>query len=94
MTDLRTRLEDMADFCEGASGDRRPHPNNVAKLCRDILDREERRAEIVDDIRASARTLEKCDGALVNAGKVAEMLTGYADQFDGKEEPGYVNCSD
>lgn len=34
---LIQRLEDMRDFCEGAVGDRRPHPNNVARLCRDVL---------------------------------------------------------
>jgi hypothetical protein len=86
MSDLRTRLEDMADFCEGAAGDRRPHPNNVAKLCRDILQREERRTEIVDDIREHIRELEQCRGAAVYAGNVADTLKGIADQLDGKDE--------
>jgi hypothetical protein len=35
---LVKRLEDMRDFCEGAVGDRRPHPANVARLCRDTLE--------------------------------------------------------
>jgi len=34
---LQKRLEDMRDFCEGAVGTSRPHPNNVARLCRDVL---------------------------------------------------------
>jgi hypothetical protein len=34
---LIQRLEDMRDFCEGASGDKRPHPSNVARLCRAVL---------------------------------------------------------
>jgi hypothetical protein len=89
MSDLRTRLEDMRDFCLGEP-QQRPHPNNVARLCQTILDREERRAEIVDDIRASAHTLEKCEGAFVNAGRVAELLIGFADQFDGKDDPAFI----
>lgn len=34
---LVQRLADMRDFCEGAVGDKRPHPDNVARLCRDVL---------------------------------------------------------
>ena len=34
---LIERIEAMRDFCEGAEGDKRPHPTNVAKLCRDVL---------------------------------------------------------
>lgn len=34
---LIQRLEDMRDFCLGATGDKRPHPNNVARLCADAI---------------------------------------------------------
>lgn len=34
---LIKRLEDMRDFCLGASGDQRPHRNNVARLCVDAI---------------------------------------------------------
>jgi hypothetical protein len=35
---LVKRLEDMRDFCEGATNHQRPHPANVARLCRDMLE--------------------------------------------------------
>ncbi|MFL5900923.1 MAG: hypothetical protein ACJ75S_06955 [Solirubrobacterales bacterium] len=35
---LVKRIEDMRDFCEGADGNKRPHPANVARLCRDMLE--------------------------------------------------------
>lgn len=35
---LLQRLEEMRDFCEGAAGSKRPHPTNVARLCRDVLE--------------------------------------------------------
>ena len=34
---LIKRLEDMRDFCLGATGDTRPHPNNVARICVDAI---------------------------------------------------------
>lgn len=35
---LIKRLEDMRDFCLGAVGDKRPHPQNVARLCVDAIE--------------------------------------------------------
>lgn len=34
---LIKRLEDMRDFCTG-TGDQRPHPGNVARLCIDAIE--------------------------------------------------------
>lgn len=93
MSDLRQRLEDMRDFCESI-GHPRPHPNTVAQLCRDILEREEKRTLIVSDIRASANTLAKCEGARVNAGRVSEVLNAFADQLDGKDDAAYIEVSE
>jgi hypothetical protein len=60
---LKQQLEDMRDFC---SGDHRPHPNNVARLCNKALDAVAAMDEFCDrveagEVRSSRTYLKFCE---------------------------------
>lgn len=92
MSNLDTRLEEMVAFCQGATGEKRPHPNNVANLCLAVI-AERRRQWIPFNINMYVRVKLKQRGLdeLRRQREEARKLNPLLDEFSEPkvDEEGY-----